>query len=42
MYLFNRLHGDFLDKNLLLGTKGFLAIDPMPWVGDPCSDMPES
>jgi streptomycin 6-kinase len=33
------LHGDFLDKNILCGSKGFIAIDPMPCVGDPCSDI---
>jgi streptomycin 6-kinase len=33
------LHGDFLDKNLLLGPNGYVAIDPMPSVGDPCSDI---
>jgi len=33
------LHGDFLDKNLLLGPAGFVAVDPMPRLGDPCSDI---
>jgi streptomycin 6-kinase len=33
------LHGDFIDKNLLLGPHGYLAIDPMPRSGDPCSDV---
>ena len=33
------LHGDFIDKNLLLGAGGFVAIDPTPSVGDPCSDV---
>lgn len=33
------LHGDFLDKNLLLGPDGYRAIDPMPCIGDPCSDI---
>ena len=29
------LHGDFLDKNLLLGRAGYVAIDPIPGIGDP-------
>jgi streptomycin 6-kinase len=33
------LHGDFLDKNLILGPAGFVAIDPIPSIGDPCSDI---
>lgn len=33
------LHGDFIDKNLLLGAGGFVAVDPNPRVGDPCSDI---
>jgi len=33
------LHGDFIDKNLLLGAGGFVAVDPIPRVGDPCSDV---
>lgn len=33
------LHGDFIDKNLLLGATGYVAIDPMPRMGDPCSDV---
>jgi streptomycin 6-kinase len=33
------IHGDFIDKNLLLGPDGYLAIDPMPRSGDPCSDV---
>jgi streptomycin 6-kinase len=33
------LHGDFIDKNLLLGASGYVAIDPMPYLGDPCSDV---
>jgi streptomycin 6-kinase len=33
------LHGDFIDKNLRLGRDGYIAIDPMPWVGDPCADV---
>lgn len=32
------LHGDFLDKNLLHAGHGYLAIDPIPSLGDPCSD----
>ena len=33
------LHGDFIDKNLLLGADGYVAIDPIPRLGDPCSDI---
>lgn len=34
------LHGDFIDKNLLLGPHGYVAVDPMlPRIGDPCSDV---
>jgi streptomycin 6-kinase len=33
------LHGDFLDKNLLWNGARYLAIDPIPCVGDPCSDV---
>jgi streptomycin 6-kinase len=33
------LHGDFIDKNLLLCPTGYVAIDPMPRIGDPCSDV---
>jgi len=33
------LHGDLIDKNLLLGTDGYVAIDPAPRIGDPCSDI---
>jgi streptomycin 6-kinase len=33
------LHGDFMDKNLLRTSVGFVAIDPMPRLGDPCSDI---
>jgi streptomycin 6-kinase len=33
------LHGDFLDKNILLDHDGrWWAIDPMPCIGDPCLD----
>jgi streptomycin 6-kinase len=32
-------HGDFIDKNILLGAGGeWRAIDPRPCVGDPCLD----
>jgi streptomycin 6-kinase len=32
-------HGDFLNKNILLGARGkWWAIDPRPCVGDPCID----
>ena len=33
------LHGDFLDKNLLSDGSSYLAIDPIPCLGDPCSDV---
>ena len=33
------LHGDFIDKNLLLDGTGYVAVDPIPRVGDPCSDV---
>jgi aminoglycoside/hydroxyurea antibiotic resistance kinase len=33
------LHGDFLTKNLLSTSDGFVAIDPIPRLGDPCSDI---
>lgn len=33
------LPGDFFDKNVLLGATGYVAIDPMPCIGDPCSDV---
>ena len=29
------LHGDFLDKNLLLHAAGYRAVDPMPYRGEP-------
>lgn len=32
-------HGDFLAKNLLLGPNGYVAVDPLPYIGDPCSDV---
>jgi streptomycin 6-kinase len=32
------LHGDFLDKNLLWDGVGYLAIDPIPCIGDACAD----
>ena len=33
-------HGDFVAKNLLLGSEGrYVAVDPIPHVGDPCSDI---
>jgi streptomycin 6-kinase len=35
------LHGDFLDKNLLWNGTGYVAIDPIPCIGDPCSDIGE-
>jgi streptomycin 6-kinase len=32
-------HGDLMDKNILLDTRGnWWAIDPRPCVGDPCLD----
>ena len=33
------LHGDFLAKNLLSDGTGYLAIDPIPSIGDPCADI---
>jgi streptomycin 6-kinase len=33
------LHGDLMDKNLLRDGDRFVAIDPMPSVGDPHSDL---
>ena len=33
------LHGDLMAKNLLWDGSGLVAIDPMPMVGDPCSDI---
>jgi streptomycin 6-kinase len=33
------LHGDFLAKNLLWNGARYLAIDPIPGLGDPCSDV---
>ena len=33
------LHGDFIDKNLLLDGTGYIAIDPIPRIGDACSDI---
>jgi streptomycin 6-kinase len=33
------LHGDFLAKNLLSNGTGYVAIDPIPTIGDPCADV---
>jgi streptomycin 6-kinase len=33
------LHGDFLDKNLLCTETGYVAVDPIPRLGDPCADI---
>jgi streptomycin 6-kinase len=33
------LHGDFLDKNLLWNGTDYVAIDSIPSIGDPCSDI---
>ena len=33
------LHGDFLAKNLLSDGTGYVAIDPIPNIGDPCADV---
>ena len=33
------LHGDFIDKNLLVDRGSYLAVDPIPRVGDPASDV---
>jgi streptomycin 6-kinase len=33
-------HGDFVAKNLLLGPDGgYVAVDPLPFIGDTCSDI---
>ena len=32
-------HGDPLDKNLLLHGNEYVAVDPIPRLGDPCSDI---
>ena len=32
-------HGDFVAKNLLLSENGrYVAVDPLPYIGDPCAD----
>lgn len=32
-------HGDFVARNLLLASDGrYVAVDPLPYIGDPCSD----
>jgi streptomycin 6-kinase len=33
------LHGDFLDKNLLLNADRFVAVDPIPRSGEPESEI---
>jgi streptomycin 6-kinase len=34
------VHGDFIAKNVLLGPDGrYVAVDPLPFIGDPCSDV---
>lgn len=33
------LHGDFIDKNLLLDGTAYVAVDPIPRIGDPCADV---
>lgn len=33
------LHGDFHRRNVLRSARGWLAVDPMPWVGDPSFDV---
>jgi streptomycin 6-kinase len=33
------LHGDFLDKNLLRNGARYVAIDPIPRIGEPCADV---
>ena len=33
-------HGDFVAKNLLLRDDGsYVAVDPLPYIGDPCADI---
>lgn len=33
------LHGDLIDKNLLLDGDRYRAVDPAPMTGDPCFDV---
>lgn len=33
------LHGDFSNKNILSNGAAFVVIDPIPKLGDPCSDV---
>ena len=33
------LHGDFIDKNLLRAEESYVGIDPLPRIGDACSDV---
>jgi streptomycin 6-kinase len=33
------LHGDFVDKNILRARANYVAVDPLPRVGDPHSDI---
>lgn len=33
------LHGDFSSKNILSAGSGYVIIDPIPKLGDPCSDV---
>jgi hypothetical protein len=33
------LHGDFIGKNLLRTAHGYVAVDPLPRLGDPCADI---
>ena len=33
------LHGDFLAKNMLSNGTAYVAIDPVPAIGDPCADI---
>ena len=33
-------HGDFIAKNMVLGPDDrYVAVDPLPFIGDPCSDI---
>lgn len=33
------VHGDFIQKNLILGASGYVAADPRPHITDPCADL---
>jgi streptomycin 6-kinase len=33
------VHGDFLQKNFMLGAEGYVAADPRPHIADRCADL---